>query len=76
MNAVKRSMVDPAAIRQDLELGDSLDIRSPQFMRFLIRFNEHLDADIPLKDYPLLSTVRGCLAYVADRGRSNPTAEK
>ena len=67
MNAFKRATVDPAAIRQDLELGDLLDVRSPEFIRFLIRFNEHLDADIPLKDYPLLSTVRGCLAYVADR---------
>ena len=76
MNAFTRATVDPAAIREDLELGDSLDIQSPEFMRFLIRFNEHFDADIPLEDYSLLSTVDGCLAYVADQARSRLAAAK
>ena len=69
MNAFQSATVDPAAIRQELQLGDSLDIQSPAFMRFLIRFNEHFDTDIPREDYPLLATVGGCVAYIGAGAR-------
>ena len=60
--------VDPVAIRQELALKEEpADIRSPLFQRFVIRFSERLDVDIPLADYHLLTTVSGCEDYL---GRS------
>ena len=67
VNTFTRATADPAAIRQQLAIEDPLDIHSSAFMRFVIRFSEHLDVDIPPKDYPMLLTVSDCLAYVAVR---------
>ena len=55
---------DPIAIRQELALTEPVDIRSSLFQRFVIRFGERLDVDIPQKDYPLLATVGGCFDYI------------
>ncbi len=55
---------DPIAIRQELALTEPVDIRSSLFQRFVIRFSEQLDVDIPPKDYPLLATVGGCFEYI------------
>ena len=62
-----RVTADPIAIRQELALTEPVDIRSSLFQRFVIRFGERLDVDIPAKDYPLLATVGGCFDYI---GRS------
>lgn len=58
---------DPVALRQELALNDPADIRSSEFVRFVIRLSERLDRDIPREDYPKLATVGGCVAYL---GRS------
>ncbi len=59
-----RVSADPIAIRQELALTEPVDIRSSLFQRFVIRFGERLDVDIPPKDYPLLATVGGCFDYI------------
>jgi acyl carrier protein len=58
---------DPVSLRQELSLDDPADIRSSDFVRFVIRLSERLDRDIPREDYPKLATVGGCFAYL---GRS------
>lgn len=56
---------DPVALRRELELREPIDIRSPDFERFVIRLSERLDFDIPREDYPQLATLRGCSEYVS-----------
>lgn len=51
-------------LRGQLGLSDDVDVRSPLFMRFIIRLTERLNWDIPRDDYPRLATMRGCLEYV------------
>lgn len=55
---------DPVAIREELAIKEPVDIRSSSFQRFVIRFGERLDLDIPRQDYPLLATVGGCFDYI------------
>lgn len=55
---------DPVALRQELALNDPADIRSSEFVRFIIRLSERLDRDIPREDYPKLATVGGCFDYL------------
>ena len=64
MSTIPAFTADPIAIRQELALKEPVDIRSPMFQRFVIRFSERLDRDIPLRDYPLLATVGGCFDYI------------
>ncbi len=56
--------VDPAALRQELSIEEPADIRSPLFLRFIIRLSELLDRDIPPADYPLLASLGGCIDYL------------
>lgn len=55
---------DPRALRAELSLQDPADIRSPAFLRFVIRLSERLDRDIPRDDYPKLATLGGCVDYL------------
>lgn len=52
------------ALRAELGLPEVVDVRSPGFLRFVIRLSERLDWDIPRADYPRLATLSGCLEYV------------
>jgi acyl carrier protein len=56
---------DPVALRKELELREPIDIRSPDFERFVIRLSERMDFDIPREDYPKLATLSGCSEYVS-----------
>lgn len=56
---------DPIALRRELLLREPIDIRSPDFERFVIRLSERLDFDIPREDYAQLATLRGCSEYVS-----------
>jgi hypothetical protein len=58
-------LVDAGALRQQLSLSDEVDTSSPEFLRFVIRFSEALDLDIPEHDRPRLVTLAGCLEYLA-----------
>ncbi|MDP1827074.1 MAG: hypothetical protein Q8L48_27620 [Archangium sp.] len=51
-------------MRRELCLSDPCDILSPAFLRFVIRFSERLDIDIPSEHYALLTTVGGCVDYL------------
>ena len=64
MISTETGFADPAAIRQELKLQDPADIRSPAFVRFVIRFSERLNLDIPREDYAQLATVGGCFEYL------------
>lgn len=64
------SLVDPKALREQLALRDPVDTRSTGFLRFLMRFSEALDVDVPPREHDQLATLEGCYAFIeASQGR-------
>ena len=59
--------VDPAALRDDVELRDQIDIDSMDFLNFIIGLHERTGVDVPERDYPRLATINGCLAYLRSK---------
>lgn len=55
---------DPAQLRADVSFRQQLDIDSMDFLRFMIALHERTQCDIPEKDYPKLTTLDGCVAYL------------
>ena len=62
---------DPAGIRPDAPIRDQLDIDSMDFLNFLVELHAALGVDIPEAAYREVSTLDGCVAYLAAR---NPQA--
>lgn len=60
--------VDLAQVRRDADLRDELDIDSMDFLRFVVGIHERLGVDVPEADYPLVRTLDGCVAYLAEKG--------
>lgn len=58
---------DMASLRSDLNLRDQLDIDSMDFLNFVIALHKTFEIEIPETDYPRLSTLDGCVAYVTKR---------
>ena len=56
--------VDPKALREELAVRDPADLRSSEFLRFVIRLSEALNHDFPPGDYPRLATLSGCFEYL------------
>ena len=54
--------IDPAA-----SFRDQFDIDSMDFLNFVITLHERLGVDIPEIDYPKLSSLDGCVAYLAGK---------
>lgn len=59
--------VDLAQVRPDADLRDELDIDSMDFLHFVVAIHEKLGVDVREADYPLVRTLNGCVAYLADR---------
>ena len=57
--------VDPRAVREELSVEDPADVRSHEFLRFVMRVCESLDVDIPRQDYERLITLDGSIEYLA-----------
>ena len=66
--------VAPEADGQDLKpnvnLRDQLDLDSMDFLNFVVAIHNEFGMEIPEVDYPKLSTLEGCAAYVAEHGRA------
>jgi len=60
--------VDLGQVRPGADLRDELDIDSMDFLRFVVGLHERLGIDVPEADYPLIRTLDGCVAYLAERG--------
>ncbi len=60
---------DLGTLKPDVSFRDQLDIDSMDFLNFVIALHEELKVDIPESDYPKLSSLNGCVAYLtAARG--------
>lgn len=55
---------DAAEIQPDVDLRDQLDIDSMDHLNFVIALAKRFALEIPEKDYPLLTTLNDCVAYV------------
>lgn len=55
---------DPAALDPATPFRDQLDLDSMDFLNFVIALHEALHVEIPEEDYPKLTTLNGCVAYL------------
>lgn len=55
---------DAAGIKPDVDLRDQLDIDSMDHLNFVIAMAKQFGLEIPEKDYPRLTTLDDCVAYV------------
>ena len=55
---------DLEQLQPDVGFREQLDMDSMDFLNFVIGLHKELQVDIPEKDYPKLSTLRGCLDYL------------
>jgi len=56
-----------ADIDPDATLRDQLDLDSMDILNIMIALHEALRVDIPETDYPKLATLKGAVAYLAQR---------
>jgi acyl carrier protein len=70
-----RSLLHTIAPEADLDrldadepLRDALDLDSIDFLNFVAAIHEQTGVDIPERDYPAVSTLAGCAAYLAGAG--------
>ncbi len=58
---------DPASLRPDQKIRETLDIDSFDFLSFLIALHEKLAVEIPEADYGKLTTLDEMVRYLAHR---------
>lgn len=56
---------DPEQLRPDVSFREQLDIDSMDFLNFVIALHKELHIEIPEKDYPKLTSLSGCVDYLA-----------
>ena len=59
--------VDLGAARPYGQLQDELGLDSMDFLNLMIAIHDATGIDIPERDYPSLSTLRGAVGYLASR---------
>ena len=60
---------DLAAVADDEDLREALDLDSMDFLNFVIGLAQRSGRSIPEADYPRLFTLRGLVAYLAGNDR-------
>jgi acyl carrier protein len=56
--------VDPAALDPDVELEEQVDLDSMDFLNFVAALRDATGVEVPERDYPALTTLRGCARYL------------
>ena len=56
---------DLAALDPGADLRETLDLDSMDFLNFVVGLHQATGIDVPESDYALLSTLDGCVAYLA-----------
>jgi len=49
----------------DADLRDALDLDSMDLLRFFVALRAEFGVEVPEADYPKLTTMAGCVAYVS-----------
>ena len=60
--------VDLAEVGSGETIQEALDLDSIDFLNFVVGLHERTGREIPERDYPQLSTVDGCIAYLTSAG--------
>lgn len=55
---------DLEALDPSVNLREQLDLDSVDFLNFVVALSKALAVEVPERDYPRLSTLEGCLAYL------------
>ncbi len=62
---------DLSSLKANVDVREQLDIDSVDFLNVLVAIHDALGVDIPEVDYPKLSTLEACVAYLAARVRAS-----
>lgn len=57
---------DLAALPDDADLREELDIDSIDFLNLMVGIYEALGIEVPEADYARCTTIAGCVAYLAE----------
>lgn len=60
------------SLKPDVRFRDQFDFDSVDFVNFIVQLQEVILSKIPESDYPQLTTVNGCIAYLGEK-KSNAT---
>ncbi|WP_435099501.1 acyl carrier protein [Arhodomonas sp. AD133] len=58
--------IDPQTIQPEVAFRDQAEIDSVDFVNFVLALEDRLGRRIPEYDYPKLSSLNGCLAYLGN----------
>ncbi len=56
--------IDPAVLDPNVNFRDQTELDSVDYLNFVLTLERTLDVHIPAQDYPRLSCLRGCVAYL------------
>jgi acyl carrier protein len=59
---------DLEALDPEADLRETLDLDSMDFLNFVVGLHDATGVEVPESDYAALSTLAGCVAYLAARG--------
>jgi acyl carrier protein len=62
---------DLTGLKPDVNFREQLDVDSMDFLNFIIALDENLKVRINESDYPKLSTLDGCVEYLASEATTN-----
>jgi acyl carrier protein len=60
--------IDPAEVKQDVDLRDQFDLDSMDLLNFVVAVDEAVGVDIPESDYGRFTTLDQFVDYLAARG--------
>jgi acyl carrier protein len=58
---------DTQTIKPNVSFHDQLEIDSIDFLRLMTALEQELQVEIPDLDFPKLSTLQGCINYLAEK---------
>ena len=61
--------VDAGSLEPGVAFREQLDLDSMDVLNFMVGLHAAVGVDIPETDYPRLSTLEGCVEYLAARDR-------
>jgi acyl carrier protein len=61
--------IDAGSLEPSVALREQLDLDSMDVLNFMVGLHAAVGIDIPETDYPRLSTLEGCVEYLAAKDR-------
>jgi acyl carrier protein len=57
--------IDPESLKPEVNFRDQMELDSVDYLNFVLALEKTLGIHVPEQDYPRLSSLNGCLAYLA-----------